>query len=105
MNNLPYTTIVGWETRNWRHRKQALVWCKDYGLKAINSRVFIGELYAKERSLMQSKFKELFTKKTEKFFFVTLCKSCFNESMIGANVTYKPKHSMPFELVQMPENG
>ena len=79
MNYLPYVTLVGWETRNWRHRDRALVWCKDYGFTPVTKHVFVGEMYAKERTEMRKKFESLFTKKTEKFFFATMCKSCFTD--------------------------
>jgi CRISPR/Cas system-associated endoribonuclease Cas2 len=105
MNYSAYITLVSWETRNWRHRDKALVWCKDYGLKAITKHVFIGELYAKERRELEAKFKGLFTKKTEKFFFASMCKSCFNESMSGMMIKEKFSHVDHFELVQMPEKA
>jgi CRISPR/Cas system-associated endoribonuclease Cas2 len=104
MNNLPYVTIVGWETRNWRHREKALGWCKDYGFKPITRHVFIGELYTKEHTEMQAKFKEIFSKKTEKFFFATMCKSCFNETMSGVVIKEKIPEIPTFELIQIPEN-
>lgn len=65
MNYLPYITLVGWETRNWRRRDRAIIWCKDYGFKPITKHVFHGELYTKESREMHAKFKELFTGKTE----------------------------------------
>jgi undecaprenyl pyrophosphate synthase len=105
MNYAAYITLVSWETRNWRHRDKALVWCKDYGLKSITKHVFIGELYAKESKEMQVKFKNLFTSKTEKFFFATMCKSCFNEGMSGMAVKEKVRRLDNFELVQMPEKA
>ena len=105
MNNLPYIILVGWETRNWRHHDRALVWCKDYGFKPVTKHAFIGELYAKERLEMEAKFKGLFTKKTEKFFFATMCKSCFNESMIDVPMKERLDQADHFELVQMPEKA
>jgi hypothetical protein len=105
MNNTSQITIVGWETRNWRHHDRALIWCKDYGFKPVTKNVFIGELYVKERVQMRQKFKELFIKKTERFFFATMCNSCFNESMSGMDFQKKIKQPFSFELIQMPENG
>ncbi len=104
MNYSPYITLIGWETRNWRHRDRAIIWCKDYGFKPITKHVFSGELYAKESREMHTKFKKLFTGKTEKFFFATMCKSCFNGGMMGFDVYQIKKHSNHFELVQMPKN-
>lgn len=105
MNYLPYITLVGWETRNWRHSDKALVWCKDYGLKAVTKHVFIGELYAKERKEIEAKFKSLFIKKTEKFFFAGMCKSCFNEGVSGMPAKERFSQADRFELVQMPEKA
>ena len=105
MNYLPYITILSWETRNWRHRDKALVWCKDYGLKPVNKHLFMGELYAKEKAELERKFKELFNNKTEKFFFATMCNSCFNESMSGMPIKQKIAHVDNFELVQITEKA
>ena len=105
MNYYAYITLVSWETRNWRHRDKAIVWCKDYGLESVTKHVFIGELYAKERGEMESKFKSLFTKKTEKFFFASMCKSCFNESLSGVPIKERISRMDRFELVQMPEKA
>ncbi len=105
MSYLTYITLLGWESRNWRHQNKALLWCKDYGLTSVTKSFFVGELYAKERKSVEQKFKNLFTGKTEKFFFATMCKSCFNESMSDMNVQKKIKQIASFELVQMPEKA
>ena len=105
MNNFSYITVVSWETRNWRHRDKALLWCKDYGLKPVTRHVFLGELYARERLEMQAKFKNLFSKKTEKFFFATMCKSCFNEGMSGIPIQQQISSAPAFELIQMPQKA
>lgn len=105
MNNFSYITLVGWETRNWRHHEKALVWCKDYGLKRVTKHTFIGELYARERGELRAKFKGLFASKTERFFFVAMCKSCFTESMAGIPLKEKISRVSSFELVQLPENA
>jgi hypothetical protein len=105
MNRLSHITLVGWETRNWRHRERALVWCKDYGFRPITRHVFIGELYPKERSEMGKKFKALFTGKSEKFFFATICKSCFNDVMTDAPIRDRISRVDHFELVQMPKEA
>ena len=101
MNNFESVTVVGWETRNWRHHDKALTWCKDYGFRPITKHIFIGELYAKERAEMRRKFETLFIGKTEKCFFATMCKSCFNESMSGMKLKEKLMKTAPFELIQM----
>ncbi len=105
MNYSSYINLVGWETRNWRHRDRALIWCKDYGLKPVTKNVFIGELYSKERKELEAKFKQLFRSKTEKFFFAGMCKSCFNMSMTDVRRETYANHTDHFELVQMSEKA
>ena len=53
---------------------------------------------------MEAKFKDLFTGKTERFFFATMCKTCFNETMTGVPIEVGFSNTNRFELVQMPEN-
>ena len=103
MNYSAYMTIVGWESRNWRHRDKAIMWCKDYGLEAMTRYVLIGELYAKERKEMEAKFRSLFTGKTERFFFITMCKSCLDGGISDVRIKEKISRSGCFELIQMPE--
>ena len=105
MNNFPSITIVGWETRNWRHAKKVLACCKDYGFKPITKYVFVGQLYAKERREMQEKFEALLTNKTEKFFFTPLCKSCYGVSMLGIPPSEYLGQTPLFELIQVPKNS
>ena len=102
MNNPLSVTILGWETRNWRHRDKALILCRDYGFRPITKHVFVGETYSKERVEMHAKFKGIFNRKTDKFFFATICKSCFNESMSGMKLKNNIRHVSSFELIQMP---
>ena len=107
MNYSLYTTIVNWETRNWRHHKKAVLWCHDYGLKSATKYFFVGRLYSKEREELSEKFQNLFTGKTEKFFFVNMCRSCFNESMSDqyfGNIRKDIEKSVSFELIQVSQN-
>jgi len=104
MNNFPFITIVGWETRNWRKQKKALVACKDYGLRSVTRDVYISELFPKEKAEMQERFKSIFDAKTDRFFFATMCKSCFNGSKIDMKLQEKIMGLPTFELIQMPEN-
>jgi len=101
MNYPAYITLAGWETRNWRHRDKALVWCKDYGLVQITKHVFSGELYTRERREIETKFKSLFSGKTEKFFFATMCRSCFNGGMTGMPIRKRFSGTDNFELIQL----
>lgn len=105
MNNLSYITLILWQTRNWRHRQRALLWCRDYGFRQLSSGVFIGETYAKERAQIRNKFKGLFTGKTEKFYLVTLCQSCFNGSMLDPDVMGALCRNTHYELIQMGKYG
>ena len=106
MNNLPTIAVVGWETRNWRHRERALKLCKNYGFEPIVKNVHIGDVYMRERAELQQKMKRIFTGKTDKFFFAIMCRACFDSSSLASLSKKKVmKSEMPFELVQMPENG
>ncbi|MDE1975120.1 MAG: hypothetical protein KGI49_01245 [Patescibacteria group bacterium] len=67
----------------------------------ITKHVFVGELYAKERREMEAKLRGLFTGKKERLFFATMCRSCFNENMIGLRLKGSILNVQPFELVQM----
>ena len=104
MNNQSLILMIGWQTRNWRHHEKAVKWCKDYGFEPVFKTVFIGELYAVEKKELYVKFMRLFTKKTEKFFFSVMCRTCFNASNIDLRLKQKAiKSDEPFELVQIPQ--
>lgn len=67
----------------------------------LSHRVFIGKLYAKERTKFESKLKSLLTRKTDRFFCVYLCKSCVEESTLPSPLVEKlTKQPLSFELVQ-----
>ena len=107
MNYSLYTTIVNWETHNWHHHKKAVNWCRDYGLKPVTKYVFVGNLYVKERKELMVKFQKLFSRKSEKFFFANMCRSCFNESMSSQGLGDVRKdigRSASFELIQISQN-
>jgi hypothetical protein len=53
---------------------------------------------------MEEKFKGLFIGKTEKFFFATMCRACFNEGVTGLPIRKIVSGTDRFELVQMSEN-
>lgn len=101
MNNFPTATIIDWETRNWGYDKKVLVWCKDYGLKPITRHVFVGLLYPRERTEIGSKLKGILSAKADKYFVVTICKMCFNGSMLSVDYGYREDGCRSFELVQM----
>lgn len=105
MNNFSPVSIVGWKTRSKRRNDRAVTWCKDYGLKLIVDGIFVGELYAKEKVEIRKKFQKLFINKTDKFFLVSMCKSCFNDSVVDMPISRKQLTFSQFELVQTPENG
>ncbi len=100
MNNFPSVTVVFWDTRSWRHADRAAIWCRDYGLRQVSRSVFAGELYQKEKAQLKAKFESLFTLKTEKFFFMGLCKSCFDEGGFNPALRQKIKDMATFELIQ-----
>jgi hypothetical protein len=79
MVNYPkIVTLIGWETRRWKIANQAIISCKNYGLKPILKNLFVGELYEKERENLLKEIKSDFIKKTDKIFWATLCQSCFS---------------------------
>lgn len=66
--------------------------------------MYTGKLYSKERANFEKKFKETFTKKTEKFFVGTLCRSCFEDSVFSdmlSSVKDDVDTESTFELVQI----
>ncbi len=108
MNNFNAITLVSWETRDWRHRDKAVLWCKNYGLKPVLRNMYIGKLYSKEREKLENKFKGAFAKKTEKFFISTLCRSCFEDSVFGGTLSSKKDDvdiETAFELIQITPNS
>lgn len=72
MRDLLKPTLVCWETRNWRHHKKAMEWCKNYGLYPLTRTIYIGNLKTRELSRIENSFKDLFIKKTEKYYLFPL---------------------------------
>ncbi len=107
MNNFTAITIVSWETRNWRHGAKAVLWCKDYGLRPILKNTYAGTLYAKERSALLKKFNGTFSKKTDKFFIGTVCRTCFETSSFSGSIKEEMNEKMElgpgFEIIQIGE--
>jgi CRISPR/Cas system-associated endoribonuclease Cas2 len=79
MNNPLIDTAICWETRNWRHHKKTIEWCKNYGLSPLTKHVFIGKLKKSEMLNITQNFEDLFIKKTEKFHIIPLCKLCYSK--------------------------
>ena len=105
MNNFTAATMVSWESRNWRHRDKAALWCRDYGLVPILKNVYAGKLYAKERANLTKKLNGLFSKKTERFFVATICRTCFESSTFSGTLEKDMAKSMDegpaFEMIQI----
>ena len=72
MRDLLKPTLVCWETRNWRHRKKATEWCKNYDLTPLTKTIYIGNLKTKEKSRIELSFHALFITKTEKYYLLPL---------------------------------
>ena len=77
MNNISYTTLIGWETRSIKKHNQTVSNCKDYGLNSVLKNLYIGKLYSKEKKSLILKLKKNLNKKTDKIFSGTFCESCF----------------------------
>ena len=105
MNDFKYTVVLSWQTRNWRHRKRASEWCKDYGLQPLHKTCQIGSLYRKERSDLERKLKALFNGKLEKYFSFVICSSCMKDATIEDDEVRKSQFSSGYEMVQLPENS
>ncbi len=105
MNNFTAITTISWETRSWRHAAKAILWCKDYGLRPVLKNVYAGTLYAKERAALVKKFEAVFTKKTERFFIGTVCRTCFENSsfnnILGEDMTKSMESGPAFEIIQL----
>ncbi len=105
MNNFTAITIVSFETRSWRHRGAAALWCKNYGLSPILKNIYAGTLYAKERTALVKKFESTFTKKTERFFISSVCRTCFESSSFNGNLKEEMDGKMEpgpaFEIIQI----
>ena len=98
MNNPLVTTAVGWETRNTKRTLKAAAWCQDYGLSPLTATLFIGNLKAKERKSLLERFQNAFTKSTERYILLSLCKSCYEHAQFSR--THKGViEFMPFEIV------
>ncbi len=102
MNNFTATIILGWQTRNSKRHKKALVWCKDYGLKPILANLSIGNVYSKEERTLIARFKREFNKKTDTFFSTRICQSCYGTAGLNPMVKEKLEDMPDFEIVQIP---
>ena len=98
MNKIFFMTAVCWESRNTRHHTQAAAWCRDLGLHPLTRNIYIGRIKKTERADLLKKFSTSFTNKTEKFYLISLCKSCYGEAEL-----YRTKREQlettPFEII------
>ena len=101
MNNYAVVTLLAWQTRNTKRQQRAVIWCRDYGLQQILPNVVVGRLYDRERNELLFKFERAFSRKTDLFFYVKICQSCYT----GANFSSWLKDNLletdDFELVQI----
>jgi len=79
MNNLSYSTLIGWDTRSVKRHNKVISDCKDYGLKPILKTLYVGKLSTKEKKSIHLKMKKNLNKKTDKIFCGSFCESCLNE--------------------------
>src|SRR5579871_2623817 len=49
MNDILFTVVDSWQTRNWRRDKKADARCRDFGLAPLHKRLYAGTLYRRER--------------------------------------------------------
>lgn len=93
-------TLICWETKNWRHHKKALDWCKNYKLTSLAKTIFIGYLNTKERNRIERLFTCIFLGKTEKYYFFLLHGSVLGEiTDKEGEIGKKISKDQPFEIV------
>lgn len=100
MRDLLKPALVCWETRNWRHHKQAVELCKNYGLTLLTKTVYAGNLKTRERKRIETNFSKLFVNKTETYYFFPLHSFTVNQ-LTGKKDQAKEKLSedSDFEIV------
>ncbi|MBI4022182.1 MAG: hypothetical protein HY372_02400 [Candidatus Andersenbacteria bacterium] len=98
MNNPRIKTATCWETRNWRHARQAAEWCRNFDLHPLTKTFYVGEITKRERADLMQNFTSLFTGKTEKFYLLPLCKTCYNEALLDQE-KYGDYSTPPFVIV------
>ncbi len=101
MNNLLFTVVVSWQTRNWRRTRQAENWCKDFGLRPLHKKLYIGTLYREERVSLDSKLKTLFCGKTDSHYSFAMCASCTKDASIGHETLQAITGKPAYEIVRI----
>lgn len=92
------TTLLMWQTRNWRKTGRVVQLCQNYGLKPLASKFYTGRLNLAERKQVAHTLERMLTKKTDKYYLFPLCKDCFDNSSVDKNTkngVFRP----PFEIV------
>lgn len=98
MNNSFIITLIYWQTRNWRHNKEAETLCKNYGLLPLTKTFYVSKLKRKEIVALTKHFEKTFLKKTEIYNLFPLCKSCF-DAVTMPKIKKGRIHQAPFEII------
>jgi hypothetical protein len=101
MNNLLFTVVVSWQTRNWRRSRQAENWCRDFGLRPLHKKLYIGTLYRDERASLDSKLRALFCGKTDFYYSFSMCASCAKDANIGHEALQAIADKPAYEIVRI----
>src|SRR5438552_2899991 len=95
----PICLLITWESRNWRKLKKAMDLCKDYGLKDLSKKLFIGNVTKNEMPKLQQKLRVIFVGKSDRLFVVMLCKSCLETSYLPASALTYIVEPLKYEIV------
>lgn len=74
---------VCWQTKSVHHSRQAVIVCRDYGLKSLTTTLWNGRLKPREHTSLWQWFQRSFIKKTKTFHLFTLCKFCSKTAILG----------------------
>lgn len=105
MNVRQTATLIVWESRNDKCKRQAVELCRNYGLRLLTTSAYIGSLYTKERNALHASLLKLFARQTDKLHFLPLCKSCFELSTVSPNVRKEITDPQTFEIVRDVDNS
>ncbi len=99
MFNPPICTLITGESRNWQRFRKAVELCKDYGLTALSTGVYLGNVKKNELAELRQKLRRLFIGKKDRLFLFRLCKSCMEISTVPLAIQERIVQPPKFELV------
>jgi CRISPR/Cas system-associated endoribonuclease Cas2 len=91
--------LITWDSRNGRRLQKAVGIGKDYGLTALSTRVYIGNVKRNDLPGLQHKLRQLFQGKKDRLLLFMLCKSCMEVSTVPLAIQKRIVQLPKFELV------